>query len=92
MRNNTRERGRLTAGFLQNNNSFCAVAICCWSMYGVVASAGASGWPGWMIPVLSRTRAMDAMMLRFGSQARKPHSSSRLKPLSQQISHPIALI
>ena len=39
-----------------------------------------------MIPVLRRTRAIDDMMFRVGSHARKPHSSVRSKPLGQKVS------
>src|SRR5258705_2196911 len=67
---------QLTAGFLQNNKSFCAVAICVESI-----ATGRSPSALWAIPVFKRTRAIDDIQQREGSSARNPHSSSRLNPL-----------
>ena len=51
--------------------------ICAWSMCG----GSPPGAVGWTMPVLRRTRAIEEMMLRVGSHARNPHTSSRSKPL-----------
>lgn len=71
-----------TAGFLQKSKSFCAVPICTGSISGGPSLLSSR----WLIPVLRRTRAIEDITLRWGSQALYPHSSSRLKPLLTEIS------